>query len=111
MFKTMDAATIRSIIEDEVDIITPAIDMESEVLKHARCPVCGSVGAGRAILPPKIVVGESGVQIFRTPFSDSSPIITSHAKCRNCDTEFSPRTGVIIKQDEPVLTDPNFPHE
>ena len=108
-FKTMDPDLIRSLINDEVDVITPAAEMEGEVFKNAQCPACGHIGAEKVTLPPKVVVEQNGdMTIIRAPFSEGSPLVVGHAKCSACKTEYSPMTGVIVKADQPILTDPTY---
>jgi hypothetical protein len=108
-FKTMDPALIQKLLKDEVDVITPAAKMESEVYKNAHCPACGHVGSEKVTLPPKVVVEEGeGMTIIRAPFSEHSNLVVGHAKCSACATEYSPSTGVIIKADQPILTNPNL---
>lgn len=111
-FKTMDPALIHELIKDQVDVITPAAQMETEVFKQLRCPVCGNVGAEKVVAETKVVVTEEdGMTVIKAPFSGSSPLVQGHARCGQCQTEYAPETGVIIKQDEPILTDPNFSSE
>ena len=111
-FKTMDPNLIRSLLKDQVDVITPAAEMESEIYKRARCPVCENVGATKVTEPPKIVpTEEDGMVVIKAPFSQNSPLIVGHAKCPQCETEYSPDTGVIISQPEPVITHPHFTGE
>ena len=106
-FKTMDPELIREALRGQVDVITPAAEMEAEVYKQAVCPVCGTRGAVKVTTPPKISVTKEGDTIvLRPPFQDGNPLIVGHAKCTKCDTEYSPETGGIISQTEPVLTDP-----
>lgn len=111
-FRGLDPELARALIEGQTDVITPAAEMESEVYKHAKCPICGQVGADKTVSPAKVVMHEEdGMVVLSAPFSQSSPLIQGHAKCGQCQTEYSPETGVIIKQPEPVLTDPHFNYE
>lgn len=111
-FKAMDPELTRALLKGHADVITPAAEMETEVYKAARCPVCGTRGADKVVPPPKIIREEDGDEIIlRAPFSESSPLILGHGKCSNCGTEYSVETGVIIEQSEPVITDPGFTDE
>lgn len=87
--------------------------MEAAVLEKARCPVCGHVGASKCVATAKVVVDEETGEtvISSLPFNDSSPLVLGHAKCGQCGSEFSPETGVIISQPEPIITDPGFSSE
>jgi hypothetical protein len=93
----MDQAVARKLIQNEKDIITPAAKVEAELFEHSICPKCGSEGANKITLPPKVVVTDESVHVVRAPFSGSSPLVQGYAACRTCGTEYSPRTGIIIK--------------
>lgn len=111
-FKAMDQDLARALIARHQDVITPSAQLEAEIYKRTKCPVCGQTGADKVFSAPKIVVDEEGgLEVFNAPFSDSSPLVQGHAKCGQCHTEYSPETGVIIRQDEPVITDPHFNSE
>jgi len=99
-------------LEGQVDVITPEAELEAEIYKKSRCPVCGHVGAAKVADPTKVVVTEEGDEVVvSAPFSGASPLIQGHAQCPGCETEYSAETGVVISQKEPVLTDPNFTDE
>lgn len=111
-FKALDPSLVRALISDHEDVITPAAQMEAEVFKAARCPVCGHQGADKHVPDAKVVVDEEdGMIVISAPFSQNSPLVQGHAKCSQCQTEYSAETGVIIRQTEPVLTDPGFNHD
>jgi rubredoxin len=102
--KTMDPAIARRLIEAEVDVITPAAKLDAELFKYCQCPVCGNQGADKVTMPPRIVQNDDGTMgVLRSPFSTSSPTIQGHARCPVCRTEYSPRTGVIIKSSTPTI--------
>lgn len=111
-FKPMDPSLARALLEGQVDVITPAAQREATIYDQATCPVCGQVGADKAVPSPKIIIEDDGdVQIIRAPFNPATHLIQGHAKCRNCGSEYNPLSGLIISQPEPVLSDPNFPDE
>lgn len=97
----MDPDLARSLIEGHEDVITPTAKAEAELFELIRCPVCGGQGADRAMLPPKVVTDEDGAPVVtRTPFSNASPTILAHAKCRTCRAEYDPHSGLIIAEPE-----------
>lgn len=104
----MDPEKIRQILSSEQDVITPAVTQESQLYETAQCPVCSHVGAKKVVRAPKLAITKDGISVIQTPFSSGSPLIQGHAQCLTCHTEYSPRTGVIIKADEPVLTHPGL---
>jgi rubredoxin len=110
-FQTMDPSLARQLIEHETNIITLEAQIENEVFKNTRCPVCGHIGANKVTIAPRIIPTPDGPQIIQSPFSSASSLVMGHAKCEVCQTEYSPTTGVIIRQQEPILTDPNFTDE
>jgi transcription elongation factor Elf1 len=102
----MDQTLARRIIESQVDVITPASKVDAQLYKHATCPICGHQGADKVLLPTKIVSGEDGSpQVLRSPFSSESPIPQGTARCKSCNTEYQPMTGIIVKTDVPMVTD------
>lgn len=104
-FKPLDPELARSLLKGHEDVITPATKVENELYELVHCPVCGEQGADRTMLPPKVVMGENGPVMIRTPFSNTTPIVKTHAKCRTCGTEYDAYTRVIIAEpSEPVIT-------
>lgn len=104
-FKLLDPEVARSLLEGHEDIITPAAALDRELIELAHCPVCGSQGSDPVMSPPKFAIGEDGTpKALRVPFTAGKPNVVMHAKCRTCASEFSQHTGVVISQNEPVIT-------
>lgn len=113
IYDTMDPALIKELLEGHEDILTKAAKEDDEVFKNATCPNCGSGECKKTIPSPKVVEGvDGGMQIVNSPFRGNSPTIQFYAECCICGTEFSPKTGIILKSDAPVILEPHSdPHQ
>lgn len=104
-FKTMDPDLARELISQHQDVLTPAMQAESELYGRLRCPVCGESGCAKRIEPPRLVETPSGVRVV-TAFGEGV-LPKTHALCRHCETEFDPATGVIRKGAPVLIRDPH----
>lgn len=94
--KTMNPDTIRELISQHQDILTPAAKAEEDLYRNAKCPVCFSQECTKKIDPPKVVMGPDGPVVVSSPFT-SGVLVNGHAVCSVCHTEFDPRSGIIRK--------------
>lgn len=100
----MEPSLVRDLLENEEDVITPAIQQRKQLLDHVPCPTCGDRGADIHVLAPKVSVSEGEPVVTASPFSQSSPIVEGYAKCRTCACVFEPMTRVIVEMNEAVIT-------
>ena len=90
IFKTLPASVIRQALEGHEDIITPKVKEHEEFFRRLRCPSCG--GEVMAVIHP-VMNRETGQ---RSPFRSGNVIPNYLAKCRACNVEFEPYTGIQV---------------
>lgn len=98
----MDPATIRELVANETDVLTPAVKAEEQLYKNTRCPVCYEGGCQKKIRPPTIVMTPQGPQVTSSPFKGGL-LAEGYAHCINCSTDFNPRTGVIYSTEASMI--------
>ena len=99
MFKPMDPDVIRELIQDVPDVLTKQAEEEEAYYKGLRCPMCYEAGCVKEIRQAKVVINDKGIpEVVTSPFGDG-PLPEGHARCKHCDTEFDPRSGVIYRSD------------
>lgn len=97
MFKPMDPDTIRDLIKDVPDVLTPKIEEEAARYKNLRCPMCYEAGCVKVVRQAKVAIGADGSpELVVSPFGDG-PLPEGHARCTSCHTEFDPDTGIIYE--------------
>ena len=105
MYQTLDPTLIRQLIRQETDVITPAVKEEEKLYENARCPVCYQTGCVKRLNQPRILETPEGPRPISTPFS-SRPIVEGYAHCLNCDSDFDPRTGLILRGAPTIVSPP-----
>lgn len=85
-FKTMDPDAVRELLKGHEDVLTSEVAKEQAFFRHAICP------------NPKCR-GRSHEQLLDavTPFSPQSPLPNKILKCKTCETEFNPYTGLVTR--------------
>lgn len=74
-------------LEGQENVIAPAVEANERFFKRVSCPGCGS-----EVIP---IVNEK--QLFR----EGSILPNFLARCRTCQLEFEPYTGIIVKRATP----------
>lgn len=90
-FKELDPQAIRSLLDvtDEKgnklhpDVITPLVEKEKELFSKSPCPKCGADAAVPML-------------DLRRPFTTNSPLANKILRCPACDTEYDPKTGLVL---------------
>ena len=90
IFKTLPAATVRKALEGQEDILSPAQKEHESFFKRLSCPACG--GEVMPVIHP-VMNPETGQ---RSPFRAGSVLPNYLAKCKVCETEFEPYTGIQV---------------
>lgn len=81
-FQSMHPDEILRLLADQVDVIGPERQKEDALFRSLVCPVCG----GRA---PIAVVDPL------RPFTAGQILARKIGRCRRCQTEFDPETGLV----------------
>lgn len=82
--KFLDPQITKKLLEGHKDIITPLATQRGNFYKMQSCPHCG----GNALQK----FGEPG-----SLFVDGDPIARYRLRCDNCDCEFDPHSGIVIR--------------
>ena len=82
IFKTMKPEDIRKTLEGHENIIDPAVKELESFFKRLSCPKCG--GEVMAIVNA------------RKPFKQNEILPNYLAKCKTCECEFEPYTGIQL---------------
>ncbi len=98
MFKPMDQALARALIEGQPNVIEKEAAEERALYDNTRCPICFEGGCEKRLLESRIVMGEDGYPtVVASPFTQGKALPQGYAHCMHCGTDFDPRTGVIRK--------------
>ena len=100
-FKEMDPKLILSLISNETDIITPAVQTEKLLYEKAICPKCGNEGAVKITRAPKFSEAQ---ELLTSPFNPDKILSSGYAQCQSCGTEFLPTSNIILSE-ENLLSD------
>lgn len=84
----MDPADVRRALENQADVIKPAIEAHEAYFRRLSCHRCS--GEVLAIVNPR--------QLFRP----NSVLPNYLARCKNCGCEFEPYTKIEVKGPDPV---------
>jgi hypothetical protein len=106
MLKVMDPDIVRSLLEGQPDILTAEAKKEAELYQNANCPMCYEKGAEKRMIASKIISGPNGPVVVVSPFSNGSLLPQGYAHCIHCNTDFNPRSGVIIKTEASMIAFP-----
>jgi hypothetical protein len=106
VFKTMDQAVIRKLLEEQEDILTPAIKSDRAFFNNTRCPMCGEGECQKKSYEPKIEIGDNGEPIVRQSSFGSGPLADGYAHCIDCGTDFNPYTGMIFSTEVSMIHGP-----
>lgn len=96
IFKTLPAVAVRKALEGQEDVITPAVKDHEAFFKRLSCPSCG--GEVMPVVHP-VMNRETGT---RSPFRSGSVLPNYLAKCKICETEFEPHTGIQVSAPPPL---------
>lgn len=90
IFKTLPATVIRKALEGHNDILSPAQKEHEAFFRRLKCPSCG--GDVMPVIHP-VMNQETGQ---RSPFRAGSVLPNYLGKCKVCETEFEPYTGIQV---------------
>jgi hypothetical protein len=90
IFMTLPPDAVRKILEGHQDVLTPAQKEHEVFFRHLSCPSCG--GGVMPIVHP-VMNRETGQ---RSPFRAGDVLPNYLAKCKVCEVEFEPYTGIQV---------------
>lgn len=82
IFKTLPQDVVRKALEGQQNILAPAVEENARYFKRLSCPSCG--GEVMPVVNPL------------QPFKADSVLPNYLAKCKTCEVEFEPYTGIQI---------------
>lgn len=82
--KFLDPQITLKLLEGRKDVITPLANKREEFYRSQSCPHCG----GNALQK----IGD-----IHRMFVDGDPIARYQLRCDNCECEFDPHSGIVIK--------------
>ena len=88
IFKPMKREDVFKALEDQEDILTPAVKRHVELFQSLSCPYCN---------------GDRCAAILDTsrPFREGELLPNYLARCLSCGTDFEPRTGIQVTLPHP----------
>lgn len=87
IFKTMKQEEVRRALEGHEDILKPAFEANERFFRSLSCPECG--GNVIAVVNTKAL------------FREGSIVPNCLARCKVCETEFEPHTGIQVTLPNP----------
>jgi len=90
IFKTLPHEVVLKALEGQEDILTPAQKENEAFFRRLSCVSCG--GEVMPIIHP-VMNKETGQ---RSPFRAGGVLPNYLAKCKVCETEFEPYTGIQV---------------
>lgn len=90
IFKTLPLEVVLKALKGQEDILTPAQKEHETFFRRLNCVSCG--GEVMPIINP-VMNTETGQ---RSPFRAGDVLPNYLAKCKTCNTEFEPYTGIQV---------------
>ncbi len=87
-YKEMDPEVVRKLLEGHTDVLTPEAQKEQSIFRNSPCPLCKSYASNSQINPQR-------------PWTPGSVLPNKILVCLQCNAEWDPFTGLILKTSAP----------
>lgn len=105
MYKEIDQETLKAIVAEHEDILTPLVEADRAIYNDASCLRCGGKTFPENDLR-HLKVSEDGSEVY---VANSRPIPRKLCRCTDCGSLMDPFSGLLVEMGNLGKVEPRIP--